>query len=84
MPWRKPVVVEICVGLGPAALTAGRKKSDGDGAPIAESAGGAVIAVRSCGVAILAGMILYGAIWAGHGFSGPARWCAIAYDFRPT
>src|SRR5271166_2301957 len=53
------------------------KKSDGDGAPIAESAGGAVIAVRSCGVAILAGMILYGAIWAGHGFSGPARWCAI-------
>jgi len=22
-------------------------------------------------------MILYGAIWAGHGFSGPARWYAI-------
>ncbi len=29
------------------------------------------------GIAILAGIILYGGIWAGTGFSGPAMWYAI-------
>ena len=31
--------------------------------------------------AVLAGMMLYGAIWAGAGFSGPAFWYAMGGHF---
>ena len=35
------------------------------------------VITASGGIAILAGIILYGGIWAGTGFSGPAMWYAI-------